>query len=346
MEIGNLINNPPAWASGSGKYPEIAMNSHIQLARNLEPFRFPGRANQKELEEILEYVSNHLRSIRKILFPLSRFSPLERKLLIERHIISEGLTRKTIGRGFGVFNKEAISVMVNEEDHLRIRCASSGLSIKSTYKELDKVDESFSRVLPYAFSPGFGYLTACLTNMGTGLRASVFMHLPALVQSGKIKTVFEKLSQIGFLVRGFHNEGTSGEGSFFEISNRTTLGRKEEEIIDTLHKTVLQLVKYENRAREILLKNAKVQIEDKVWRAHSILKNARLLSVSEFINLSSAIRLGVGLGLIKDVKLSTLNKLLVFAQSAHLQKLMGDARNPAQRDIQRATYVRENIDIR
>jgi protein arginine kinase len=319
------------------------MNSRIQLARNLEPFRFPGRASQKELGEILEYVSNHMRSIRKILFPLSRFSPFERKFLIERHIISENLTRKIGGRGFGMFNKEALSVMVNEEDHLRIHYGSSGLSIESAYKELDKVDESFSKVLPYAFSSEFGYLTACLTNVGTGLTASVFMHLPALVQSGKIRKVFEKLSQIGFLVRGFYNEDTRTEGNFFEISNRTTLGRKEEDIVDTLHKTALQLVKYENRAREILLKNAKAQIEDKIWRAYSILKSARLLSASEFVNLSSAIRLGVGLGFVKDVKISTLNKLLVFAQPAHLQKLMGDARAPVQRDIQRATYVRENL---
>jgi len=257
--------------------------------------------------------------------------------------VSNELLKDITGRGVGIFDGESISFMLNEEDHLRMQSIVSGLDLPLAYKRLNELDDTFSASLTFAFSPKFGYLTSCPTNVGTGLRASVLLHLPALVYSGKMRKIIDNLASIGFIVRGFYGESAHIEGNFFHLSNQPTIGRKEEEIIDGLHKIVLQLIGYENSAREVLLKNAHLQIEDKIWRAMSILRSARLLSVDEFVNLSSAVRLGVGLGILKDVKISTLNKLLIFVQPAHLEKQMGEPKELAEYDMRRAMYVRDSL---
>lgn len=341
MKIDNFVNTPPLWANAVGNESEIVLNSRVQVVRNLEPFKFTTHATVKEVEEIFEFISIHIDSIP--IFPMEQFLPLERKLLVERYIASDALIKDTNGRGVGIDKGELISFVINEEDHLRIQSIVAGLDIELAYKKLNKLDNEFSNLLPYAFSPKFGYLTACLTNVGTGLRASVLLHLPALVHSGKVRKVLENLAQVGVLTRGLYGEGTRVEGNFFQVSNQMTLGRKEEEIIDGLHKTTLQLIEYEKSARDVLLKNARAQVEDKIFRAYAVMKSARLLSTDEFINLSSAVRLGVGVGILKGIKISTLNRLLLFVQPAHLQKLMGELKDPTERDIQRALYVRENL---
>lgn len=341
MRIDDFVNNPPLWADGVGNYPEIVLSSRVRFARNLELFKFPVKSSVKELEEIFAFLSSRISSIP--VFPLSQFSLLDRKLLVERHLISDKFIKDTNGRGVGVDEGEVLSFIINEEDHLRIQSIMPGLSLELAYKKLNEVDNNFSSFLPYAFSTKFGFLTACPTNIGTGMRASVLLHLPALVHSGKIRKVLENIAQIGFIVRGFYGEGTRVEGNFFQISNQTTLGCKEEEIIDGLHKTTLQLIEYENSACDVLLKNARPQVEDKIWRAYAALKSARLLSTDEFINLSSAVRFGIWVNILKDVKIGTLNKLLIFTQPAHLQKLMGELKTPAELDMRRALYVRENL---
>lgn len=346
MSLDTFIDNPPLWTNGEGPYSEIILSSRLCFARNLEPYKFSGMANIKELNDIFDFiVTRVVEGIKPspTIFLLSQFSDLDRKFLAERHLISDALIKETNGRGVGVFDREVLSFMINEEDHLRIQCIVSGLDIENAYNKLNELDDSFSHLLPYAFSHKFGYLTASPTNVGTGLRASVFLHLPALVHSGKIRKVLEDVTQRGFLARGFYGEGSQIEGNFFQISNQTTLGRKEEEIIEGLHKTALQVIESENNARDILLKNAKVQLEDKIWRAFSILRSARLLSTDEFINLCSAVRLGIGIGVLKDVKISTLNKLLIYVQPAHLQRLMGETSDSTECDARRALYVRENL---
>ena len=335
------LKNPPRWTDGKGELAEIVLSSRIRLARNLRQFNFPWKAKENEIEDILEFIKSHIDC--SFITSLSEFSSLDRICLVERHIISRKFSRETKGKGVGIWEGENIALMINEEDHLRLRSIYSGISIGLAYEKLNELDDEFSKLLPYAFSPKFGYFTACPTNTGTGLRASVLVHLPGLVHSGKIKKVLEKLNKIGFLVKGFYGDETIVEGNFFQISNQMTLGREEEEIVEGLHKTVLQVIEYENIAREFLLKNARTQVEDKVWRAYSVLKNARLLSNGEFVNLSSAVRFGIGLGILKEVKLQNLNKLLVFTQPAHLEKRTGKMINPGDIDARRALFVRENL---
>ena len=335
----NFFNTTPLWSSGEGIYSEIVLSSRVRLARNLAAFKFPLLSSVKELEEVFAFISGRISFVP--IFSLAHFSTFEHKLLLERHLVSNELIKDITGRGVGIFSGESISFMINEEDHLRMQSIVSGLDLPFAYKRLNEIDDTFSASLVFAFSPKFGYLTSCPTNVGTGLRASVLLHLPALVHSGKIRKIIDNLIHIGFIVRGFYGESAHIEGNFFHLSNQPTIGRKEEEIIDGLHKIVLQLIGYENSAREVLLKNAHLQIEDKIWRAMSILRSARLLSVDEFVNLSSAVRLGVGLGILKDVKISTLNQLLIFVQPAHLGKLMGEPKELAEYDMRRAMYVRD-----
>ncbi|MBI4721961.1 MAG: ATP--guanido phosphotransferase [Candidatus Stahlbacteria bacterium] len=335
----DFFNITPLWSSGEGIYSEIVLSSRIRLARNLAAFKFPILSSVKEIEEVFAFISERISFVP--IFSLAHFSAFEHKLLLERHLVSNELLKEIAGRGVGIFSGESISFMLNEEDHLRMQSIVSGLELALAYKKLNELDDTFSTSLGFAFSPKFGYLTSCPTNVGTGMRASVLLHLPALVHSSKIRKIVDNLASIGFIVRGFHSESAHIEGNFFHLSTQPTIGRKEEDLISGLHKIVMQLIEYENSARELLLKNAHLQVEDKIWRAMSILKSARLLSVDEFVNLSSAVRLGVGLGILKDVKISTLNQLLIFVQPAHLGKLLGEPKELAEYDMRRAMYVRE-----
>jgi protein arginine kinase len=349
MKIEELITNVPSWLNGEGEYSEIVLSSRIRLARNIEPFKFPVKASNAELKDILSFISSNISPIPVL--GLARLSTIDKEILLERHIASNELLKNAEHTGIGILDGESISFMINEEDHLRIQCIMAGLNLDSAYKKLDELDDRFSFSLQYAFSAEFGYLTSCPSNVGIGMRASVILHLPALVHSGKIRKELESLSQ-GLITKGFYGNGNHIEGNFFQFSTRPTLGYKEEEIIEKLCKSALQVIKAEQSARELLLDNARIQIEDKIWRALYTLKGARLLSMDEFISLSSALRLGIGLGIIKEVKISTLNKLLMYVQKAHLQKLIGkevqfnepkSREDPADQDMRRALYVRDLI---
>ena len=345
MEFRDLLTNPPSWSSAEGEFAEIVLSSRVRLARNMAKFKFPLRTKQEELEEILNFIEERVTSIEgdKLILRLVDFSPIDREFLAERHLIQREFLKDGRGKGVGIWSGEDLTLVINEEDHLRLQSITPGLNLERAYELTNKLDDELSKRLEYAFSAQLGYLTACPTNTGTGLRVSALIHLPGLVHSGKIKKVLEKLGQIGFSVRGFYGEGTRVEGNFFQVSNQTTLGRKEEEIVDGLHRTILQVIEYENNARELLLKSARLQIEDKIWRAYSILKSARLLSSEEFINLSSAVRLGIGLGVLKDVRLRTLNELLIFTKPSHLQRITQKPMEPSERDARRAMYVREKL---
>ncbi|MDI6840191.1 MAG: protein arginine kinase [bacterium] len=345
MKFADLLTSSPSWTNAEGEFAEIVLSSRIRIARNLSQFKFPLRAKRDELEEIFNFIEERVATVRgdKLIVPLAELSPTEREFLAERHLVSREFLKNGKGKGVEIWKGESLAVVINEEDHLRLQALTPGLNLERAYELVNKLDDELSGKLPYAFSSQFGYLTACPTNTGTGLRVSVLIHLPGLIHSGKIRKVLEKLGQVGLSVRGLYGEGTKVEGNFFQISNQTTLGRKEEEIVDGLHKTVLQIVEYENNARELLLKSARLQIEDKIWRAYSILKNARLISSEEFINLSSAVRFGIGVGILKGLRLQTLNELLIFIQPAHLQKITGKPMEPSERDARRAMYVRQRL---
>ncbi len=345
--IEELIKKSASWLSGKGPDAEIVLSSRVRLARNLTRYPFVHRARIEQLRRIGTAVKGSLRRIGYLkganFLLLHSLLPLDRHFLAERHLISHDLIKHARERILILSKNEDITIIVNEEDHLRLQAFTSGLDLYEAHRLIDQVDSELESELDYAFSDSFGYLTACPTNVGTGMRASVLLHLPALVLTKEIDKILRAVSQLGISVRGLYGEGTEVRGNFFQISNQITLGKKEEDILAELEKIVKDIITYEQKARETLLKDARTFIEDKIFRAYGIIKNARILTSDEIVNLFSAVRLGIGLGFIDSVGISTLNELLVFTQPAHLQRLFGKEMKPDERDIARANYVRERI---
>ena len=239
-------------------------------------------------------------------FRLDQLERADRQLLHERHLVSKelaGLEEQAVVRpGAALLIQDRVGVMLNEEDHLRLQGLRSGFALEATYQEVDRLDTELGQRLPFAFHPEFGYLTSCPTNVGTGLRASVLIHLPGLVLTKEISKVLQGLAQVGLTFRGLYGEGSEVVGNFFQLSNQTTLGKTEQELLDHLGKMVRQVIEYEEQARQVLLRDAPTIIEDKVWRAYGLLRYARTLSFDETMNLLSGVRLGVGLGLIDRMR--------------------------------------------
>jgi protein arginine kinase len=271
----------------------------------------------------------------------------DRQLLHERHLVSKelaGLEGETVRVAAALLTNGEVGVMVNEEDHLRLQGLKSGFALEDAYADVSQLDADLGGALPFAFHPEFGYLTSCPTNAGTGLRASVLIHLPGLVLTKEIAKVLQGLSQVGLTFRGLYGEGSEVVGNFFQLSNQTTLGKSEDDLLDHLSTMVRKVIEYEQEARYILQRDAPTVIADKVWRAYGLLRYARSLSFEETMNLLSGVRLGVGLNLISNLSVYTLNKLLVFTQPAHLAHM--DARDVTDPDLPtaRAAYVRRLLE--
>src|SRR6267143_1488958 len=281
-------------------------------------------------------------------FHLDQMERAERQVLHERHLVSKelaGLERESRPRpGAALLVQDQVGVMVNEEDHLRLHGMWSGFDLEDAYTAVEAVDAELGRLVPFAFHPEFGYLTSCPTNAGTGLRASVLIHLPGLVLTKEIGKVLQGLTQVGLTFRGLYGEGSEVVGNFFQLSNQTTLGKSEEELLDHLGKIVRQVIEYETQARDVLLQTAAATVEDKVWRAYRLLRHARRLSFEETMNLLSGVRLGVGLNLITGLSVYTLNKLLIFTQPAHLAALEGRHSGDPELPTVRATSVRRVLE--
>jgi protein arginine kinase len=271
-------------------------------------------------------------------------TPLDRQFLVERHLISHDLADNGRLRGLLLVPDESVSAMVNEEDHLRLQALASGFQLRSAWESVNAIDDELGQDLDYAFSEDLGYLTACPTNAGTGMRASVLIHLPSLVLTKQISRVLQGITQVGLAVRGFYGEGSQIMGNFFQISNQTTLGQSEKETIESLERVTRQIIEYEQRARDELLKDARVQIEDKIWRAYGALKHSRVISSSEVVNLSSAVRFGVALQIEGLASVRTLNELLIRTQPAHIQLAAGQEMEQRERNVIRANYVRSLLD--
>jgi protein arginine kinase len=337
-----------AWLDGSGPMSHLVLSTRVRLARNLAGFPFSVRATPADREAILREILAAARetvSLRSaVTIRLDQLPRDDRQLLHERHLVSRelaGLENGSAARpGAALLVQERAGVMLNEEDHLRLQGLMSGFALEQAYQEVDRLDSELGQRLPFAFHPEFGYLTSCPTNVGTGLRASVLIHLPGLVLTKEISKVLQSLAQVGLTFRGLYGEGSEVVGNFFQLSNQTTLGKSERELLDHLGKMVLQVIGYEEQAREVLHRDVPTIIEDKVWRAYGLLRHARTLSFEETMNLLSGVRLGVGLGLIDRVGLYTLNKLLVHTQSAHLAALEGVAMDDPELSVRRARYVR------
>lgn len=352
MDLTLIPDGGLRWLDASGPLAHVVLSTRIRLARNLADRPFAGRAHEADRKEILRATERAWTQATAakggVRYLLDELNADERQVLHERHLVSKELMAAAAERpgqsGAAVFLNGALGVMVNEEDHLRLQTLVSGFAPGQAYALLDRLDGELGAALPYAFHRDFGYLTACPTNAGTGLRASVLIHLPGLVLTKEIAKVLQGLAQVGLTFRGLYGEGSEVVGNFFQLSNQTTLGKSEEELLDHLGKIVRQVVAYEEQARQVLLRDAPAIIEDKVWRAYGLLRYARSLSFEECMNLLSGVRLGVGQNLIPGLSVYTLNKLLIFTQPAHLAALAAGAPHDPEFRLARAAYVRRLLD--
>jgi protein arginine kinase len=274
---------------------------------------------------------------------LPDLSELEREILFERHLIEKDAIGNPNDKGLAFRDDERVAIQTNEEDHIRISGFASGFDLWEALRLAREVDGELEVLSEIAYSDKWGYLTACPTNVGTGMRSSLLVHLPGLVLTREIGKVVNGISQIGLAVRGFRGEGSEVVGNLFQVSNQSTLGQTEEEIVEMVHKVVAQLLQYEDRAREVLLTDARLQVEDKVWRALGLLRSARLMSSHEGAALCSAVRLGVDLGILKGLEMPLINELFLLSQPAHIRKREGEEITPEERDSRRADYVRRRV---
>lgn len=345
MNLDDLTRTSGEWLRGSGPESDIVMCSRIRLARNLATYPFTNRASRSDKAEIE-------REIRAVLAEsgydlqyqdVHALNPLDRQFLVERQLISRELMVAEGPRGVSIGPHESISVMVNEEDHVRIQVMSSGLSLAEVWNQINQIDDRFEEKLDYAFSQQLGYLTACPTNVGTGIRVGVMLHLPALVQTREIEKVFRALHKINLAVRGLYGEGTQAFGDFYQISNQQTLGKSEAELIRNLSEVIPQIIEYERRARKELLENRRQLLHDQVSRAYGVLKTAHQISSEETMHLLSSVRMGINLGLIDDLEIPTVNELFIHTQPAHLQKIQGKHLEVDDRNAARAQYLRSRL---
>jgi protein arginine kinase len=352
IDLSLLPDGGMSWLDASGLKPAIVLSTRIRLARNVRGIAFSQRSRDADRTAVLERVTEAAvaseRLAAAVTFRLDQLERPDRQLLHERHLVSKelaGLDREARPRpGAALLVQGAVGVMVNEEDHLRLHGMRSGFDLEDAYAAVEAVDADLGRLLPFAFHPEFGYLTSCPTNAGTGLRASVLIHLPGLVLTKEINKVLQGLSQVGLTFRGLYGEGSEVVGNFFQLSNQTTLGKTEDELVDHLGKIVRQVIEYEEQAREVLLKTAPEEIEDKTWRAYGLLKHARRLTFEETMNLLSGVRLGVGLNLLPGPSVYTLNKLLIHTQPAHLAAMDGRSTGDRELPTVRAAYVRRLLE--
>lgn len=336
------------WMAESGPESDVVLGTRIRLARNIRGIPFPGVADDGQLHRVTEMARRALSELDAqhggplTYTPVAEVPPLERELLVERHLISPMHTQEVREKGFALRSDEAVSVLVNEEDHLRIQTLFPGLQLEEALNLADRVDDWLSERLEYAFSERVGYLTAWPTNVGTGLRASVMLHLPALAIVGQLQHVLGAVARFGVAVRGLYGEGTEAIGNIFQISNQVSLGRTEDEILKHLANLGREVMSHERQARQRLLKERRA-LEDRVWRSYGVLRYSRAISSQEAMQRLSDVRLGIDLGIIEGLNQQILKELLVLIRPAHLQSFMGRELSPVERDVHRAALIRERI---
>ena len=347
MTLDELVHQTGEWLRGSGERSDIVISSRIRLARNLEGIPFPQWGAKPQRGEARARVTEAVKACRflkgSLVLEMKGLSEVDRLFLVERHLISRELATGGNEKAVVVSDREVVSIMINEEDHLRLQVLQSGFNLQEAWTVLEQVNDELEKSLKYAFLPEWGYLTACPTNVGTGMRASCMLHLPCLVVTKQINRVLHAITRLGLTARGFYGEGTEAAGNFFQLSNQVTLGVSEEEIIDNLERLIRQVVEQEEAARKALLAQSKDALEDRIWRAYGTLKSAHLITSNETVDMLSLVRLGVDLGLIPGVERGMVNRLLIQMQPAHLQKLEGRPLTPAERDSRRARLLRESL---
>jgi len=378
-ELDELLKRSSEWLRGTGPVSDIVMSSRIRLARNLEKYPFATRATKASEAEVLETVTAAFdRSTsfqHPLIFEMGGLDEVDRQFLVERHLVSREHAAQPDHKAVAIGRGEITSIMINEEDHLRIQVMQSGFNLGDAWSLIDGLDDELSELLPFAYSSEWGYLTCCPTNTGTGMRGSVMVHLPSLVITKQINKVLHTITKLGLTARGLFGEGTEASGNFFQISNQVALGRTELELVENLERILKQVIDHEQTARESLMTNNRSQLEDRIWRAYGILKHARTMSSGETLDLLSAVRLGVDLRLMSanggslpasssegqagasparpspapgraggnDLDRTTVNELFLFSQPAHLQKLEGKVLGAKDRDVKRAELIRQRL---
>lgn len=345
--LKGMVEHSGEWLRGTGPKGDIVISSRIRLARNLAGISFPQWAHKPQRTEVLSRVQETVQTVPilkgSLLVKISDLTELDRLFLVERHLISREHATRGNEKAVAVSDREIISIMVNEEDHLRLQVLQSGFNLQEAWAILVQVDQALEEALHYAFLPDWGYLTACPTNVGTGMRASCMLHLPCLVMTKQINRVLHAITKLGLTARGLYGEGTEALGNFFQLSNQVSLGISEEEILDSLERLIAQVVDQEEAARNALINQSREALEDRIWRAYGTLKNAHLITSNETVDLLSLVRLGVDLKIIPTLDRGVLNRLFIQTQPAHLQKLEGRALNASERDARRAQLLRDSL---
>src|SRR5919106_3197679 len=337
-----------AWITGEGPHADIILSTRIRLARNLEKYPFRETITAPQQERVTEDIINAYAMDESVgdggprqLLRLVDLTENDTTLLLERHLVSREMVKFKPSSALLIGDSGRLALLINEEDHVRIQALTSGFQLETAWQIASRAEEALRRRGQIAHHHRFGFLTSCPTNTGTGLRASVLIHLPGLVLTREIHKVLQGLAQIGLTFRGLYGEGSDVIGNYFQLSNQTTLGKSEEELVGHLAQITRQVIEYEENARQVLARDALDEIEDKVWRAHGLLRHARSISFDEMMNLLSAVRLGVSMKLLPEIRVSKLNELLLWTQTAHLEKRGGRVLQKREREIERAKLIRE-----
>lgn len=337
------------WYIEKGPESDVVVSSRVRLARNFKEYPFPLKMNVNQQGEVLNRVREAVIGERteisdKMLFvDMQTLTPIDRQALVEKHLISPNLAISEGHVGALISKDSKISIMVNEEDHLRIQCLFPGMQLKGAWELCNKIDTILESKIEYAFNSRLGYLTCCPTNLGTGIRGSAMLHLPALVMTGYIKGMLEICGKLGMTVRGIYGENTEASGNLFQISNQVTLGQTEEEIINNINNIVSQIMDQERTLRSEIYKQDRIRFEDKIFRSLGVFSNARIISSEESFKLISDVRLGIDMGIINNIEIETLNELTLLIQSANLQKMAGTPMASEERDVMRAELIRKKL---
>ncbi|MCP3033243.1 protein arginine kinase [Halobacillus sp. A1] len=352
MSLQQFINEAISpWMKEEGPDSDIVMSSRIRLARNFQNYPFPIISSEERMEEILqffkeEYAGKSFRDYHQFeVVEMDKLQSVEKRVLVEKHLISPHLTEHSKHSASLISQNEQVSIMINEEDHIRIQLYFPGFQLDRALEQASQLDDWLEEKVDYAFDENRGYLTACPTNVGTGMRASVMMHLPALAMTQQITRMTPAINQLGLVVRGIFGEGSEALGNIFQISNQITLGKSEEDIVEDLHSIVKQLIDQERKARQALMHRSGVQLEDRVFRSYGVLKHSRIIESKEAAKCLSDLRLGIDLGFIDHIPKTILNELMVLTQPGFLQQYAKESLSPSERDVRRASLIRERLQL-
>ena len=342
--MGDVMNK---WYIDKGPDSDVVLSSRVRLARNFREYPFPHKSTaghqQKIAEETQKAIfsgSDNMANIFRYV-DITSLDVIEKAVLVEKHIVSKELVESKRMIGLILSQDEQISIMINEEDHLRIQCLASGMQLTKAWEVCDSLDNLLSETIDFAWDENIGYLTSCPTNIGTAIRVSVMMHLPALAMTGYIKPVLEAMGKLGMAVRGLYGENTQASGNVFQFSNQITLGKSEQDIILSMHNIAQQIIDQERALRQELLKQNRYKLEDRIFRSFGILKNARIMDTGEALKRLSDLRLGVDMGILEDIDITDINQMMLLIQPGNLQKTTGRTLDSDERDTCRAQLVRE-----